>query len=70
LRWVSQLMHSGEHEWDEQRLRSCIYPHDVEDVLRIRPMRHGRDDMVAWAYEKSGIFTVKSDYRLAMNEKE
>jgi hypothetical protein len=32
-------------------------------------MLYGRDDMVAWAYEKSDIFTVKSAYRLAMNEK-
>jgi hypothetical protein len=32
---------------DEQRLRMCLYPHDVDEVLKIRPMQHGRDDMVA-----------------------
>jgi hypothetical protein len=34
-----------------------LYPHDIEEVMRIRPMLYGRDDMVAWAYEKSDIFT-------------
>jgi hypothetical protein len=47
----------------------CLYPHDVDEVLKVRPMQHGREDFVAWYYEKSGIFMVKAAYRLAMEEK-
>jgi hypothetical protein len=54
-------------EWDEGVLRSCLYPHDVEAVLKICPMQWGEENRVAWFYEKSGIFTVKSAYRLALN---
>jgi hypothetical protein len=32
-------------------------------------MQHENDDMMVWVSEKSGIFTVKSAYRLALNEK-
>jgi hypothetical protein len=35
LRWVSQLMKQGWREWDEQVLKRCMYPHDVEEVLKI-----------------------------------
>jgi hypothetical protein len=36
LRWVSQLMVPGRHEWDENCLKECMYPHDVHKVLKIR----------------------------------
>jgi hypothetical protein len=71
LRWVSQLMQPGRSGWDEQILNSCLYPHDVEAILRIRLSDREGEDMLAWFYEKSGIFTVKSAYRLALsNENE
>jgi hypothetical protein len=65
LCWVSQLMLPNRREWDEQVLKTCMYPHDVEAVLRIRLSERMEEDFVAWFYEKSGIFTVKSAYQLA-----
>jgi hypothetical protein len=59
-------MWQGEHEWDEHILCMYLYPHDIEEVLKIRPMHYENDDMVAWFYEKSRIFMVKSVYRLAL----
>jgi hypothetical protein len=67
LRWVSQLMVPGRWEWDVSVLRSCLYPHNVEEVLKIRPMQRNGEDFIAWFYEKNGIFTVKSVYRLALD---
>jgi ribonuclease HI len=61
-------MKEGSREWYEQRLRSCLHVHDVAKVLKIRPMRNRHEDIIAWFYETSGIFTVKSAYRLAINE--
>jgi hypothetical protein len=66
LRWVSQLMVPGRWEWDETVLHTCLYPHDVAEVMKIRPMHNGEDDFIAWFYEKIGIFTVKSAYKLAL----
>jgi hypothetical protein len=31
----------GTREWDVETLRTCLYPHDVEEVLKIRPRLWG-----------------------------
>jgi hypothetical protein len=62
----NHLAHRVRGKGDEQRLQMCLCPHNVDEVLKIRPMKHGRDDFVAWYYEKSCIFIVKSGYRLAV----
>jgi hypothetical protein len=66
LRWVSQLMIPERHEWDEQLLRIILYPHDVHVVLKVRLSERVMEDFVAWYYEKSGIFLVRSAYHLAV----
>jgi hypothetical protein len=38
----------------------------VEEILKIRLPENKRPDWVAWKYEKSGVFSVKSAYRLAL----
>jgi hypothetical protein len=60
LRWVSQLMVSGRREWDETRLKECKYPHDVQEVLKICLSQRVLDDHIAWFYERSGLFTIRS----------
>jgi hypothetical protein len=66
LRWVSQLMIPGRREWDEQLLRTILYPHDVHVVLKVRLLERVTEDFVSWYYEKSGIFSVRSAYHLAV----
>jgi hypothetical protein len=67
LHWVSQLMVPGQREWDENVLQTCLYPHDAVEVLKNRPMQNSEEDFIAWFYEKTGIFTVKSAYKLAQD---
>jgi hypothetical protein len=62
LRWVSQLMKQGWREWDEQVLKRCMYPHDVEEVLKICLTDWREEDCLAWFHERSSIFTVRSAY--------
>jgi hypothetical protein len=65
--WDNQvLMKENLREWDDQVLRSCLYPHDIEAVKQIRPAQMGEDDFVAWFYEKSGLFSIKSAYKLTL----
>jgi hypothetical protein len=63
---MSQLMHQGSNEWDEGMLRRYFYPWDVEEILKIKLSANKRPDWVAWPYEKSGVFSVRSAYRMAL----
>jgi hypothetical protein len=57
-------MRQGHGEWDIQLIQSCLYPHDAEEVQKIRLSERISEDHIVWHYERSGIFTVKSAYRL------
>jgi hypothetical protein len=59
-------MKDWSREWDEHKLDLCLYPHDKEAILKIRPMQWNLDDVVAWYYERSGNFSVKSAYQLSV----
>jgi hypothetical protein len=67
IRWVSQLMVPCHREWGVPILRSVLFPHEVQEVLKVRLSYRAPDDHVAWFYEKSGVFSVKSAYHLAMS---
>jgi hypothetical protein len=49
LWWVSQLMKEGRCEWDEGTLKSCMYQHDVEEVLKIRLSGQGWRGLLSMA---------------------
>jgi hypothetical protein len=36
IRWLSQLMVPGQHEWNDQLLNEYMYPHDVAEVMKIK----------------------------------
>jgi hypothetical protein len=66
LRCVSHLLRRGSNEWDEGTLRRYFFPWDVDEILKIRLPATKRPDWVTWQYEKTGLFTVRSAYRLAL----
>jgi ribonuclease HI len=66
LRRVSQLMRPNSNEWDEGKLRRFFQPWDVDEILKVRLPLNKAPDWVAWQYEKTGIFTARSAYRLAL----
>ncbi|KAM0859522.1 hypothetical protein ACQ4PT_047153 [Festuca glaucescens] len=41
---------------------------EEKDILKIRTSRRNERDIIAWHPEKSGVFTVRSAYRLAFEE--
>lgn len=53
-------MKPDRREWDINTLRECFDEHDVQEVLRIRLPVRGHADWLAWHYEKTRIFTVRS----------
>ena len=48
------------------RISSIFLPVDVEAIMRIRVPERIMNDQIAWHYEKSGQFSVKSAYKLAL----
>jgi hypothetical protein len=36
IRWVAQLMVPGRREWDIPLLRTVLFPHEVQEVLKVR----------------------------------
>ena len=67
---MSELFLIGSRSWDENLIRHLFYIHDAEEILKLRILRVGEGDIIAWHHEKSGLFSVKSAYRLALNLKE
>ena len=66
IKLVSELFLSGSRSWDENLIRHLFYIHDAEEILKLRILRVGEGDFIAWHHEKSGLFFVKSAYRLAL----
>jgi hypothetical protein len=66
LKWVSELL-DEQGMWKTELVRHIFYPIDADVILGIKPARQF-DDILAWQLEKSGIFSVKSAYRLAFNQ--
>jgi hypothetical protein len=43
-----------------------MYAHDADEVLKIRLSDRGEGDCLAWHYERSGLFSVRSADKLAL----
>ncbi|XP_073360138.1 uncharacterized protein [Aegilops tauschii subsp. strangulata] len=69
LRRVAELL-DGEGSWRMDLLRRYFLPADVDVITSIRTSTRVTEDIIAWAPERNGIFTVRSAYRLAMDEHE
>jgi hypothetical protein len=48
-------MKPGRHEWDEQVINSCMFPHDAREVLKIRLLQRHEEDILARHYERTGV---------------
>jgi hypothetical protein len=53
--------------WNTTRLNEYFRTMDVEAILKIRTSPRAQEDFVAWQPEKSGNFTVRSAYHLAIS---
>jgi hypothetical protein len=52
-------------EWKEEVIREYFRDEDVHTILSLRLPTKPVEDFLAWNYEKSGVFSVRSAYRLA-----
>ena len=61
---VSELINPVTHTWNRAVLDEHMYPMDVEAILNIPLSSKVQDDFWSWHYERRGIFTVSSTYKL------
>jgi hypothetical protein len=66
LRWVSQLMITGQWEWDTHMIRTCVYPNDADEVLKTGCLRGSQRILWHDTMKYLTIFSVKSAYKLAL----
>jgi ribonuclease HI len=67
FRRVSELL-DGQGNWKTQLVYATFHPIDAEQILKIKPSRIGQSDVMAWQLERSGVFSVRSAYKLAFSE--
>jgi hypothetical protein len=65
-RKVKELFIQGTRQWNEGKIREIFYPHDADEIIKLELMQHD-EDVPAWHYESTGVFSVKSAYKLAFN---
>jgi hypothetical protein len=68
LSQVDELINPVNGSWDEELIREMFWEEDAECILSI-PVHAGMDDLVAWHHNTSGEFTVRSAYKVFMEDK-
>lgn len=65
---VDELFEADERAWDVQMVRQNFIGIDADEILKIRPSQTLDEDVIAWAMERSGTYSVRSAYRLLKEE--
>jgi hypothetical protein len=60
---VDDLIDPGTGSWDVELVRDIFWEEDAQLILAL-PVNEGRDNVLAWYYDKHGIFSVKSTYKV------
>ena len=64
---VSELIDPITGNWDRQLIEEVFWEEDWGRILGI-PIKAGMDDLLAWHYDKKGIFSVKSNYHVLADD--
>lgn len=70
IRWVNQLMIIGSKEWNKPLIHQLFHEYDAEEICKIKIPSSEAEDCIAWHEEKTGIFSVRSAYKLGANLKQ
>ena len=61
---VSELIDSTSAGWDRAKVESVFMPMDTQVILRIPLCTRNIPDFWSWHYEKNGLFSIGSAYRM------
>ena len=55
--------------WNTEKLEEFFMPMDVQVIKAIPVCTHSQEDFWSWHYDRSGVFTVRSAYKLLVHTK-
>jgi hypothetical protein len=62
---VSELITEDTHQWNIQKMDDNNFSQpDIDRIIQIPLSSRPGEDWLAWSYEKTGLYTVKSAYRM------
>jgi ribonuclease HI len=67
---VADYIDQVTRQWDRQKLNTFFQPVDVQVIMNIPVSTRVQSDFWAWHYDKKGIFSVRSAYRMLSSIKE
>lgn len=67
---VSELIDTTTATWDHQKLQNFFTPMDTEIIGNIPLCIRSQEDFWAWHYERRGVFSVRSAYRMLVNNRD
>ncbi|RLM58143.1 hypothetical protein C2845_PM18G02140 [Panicum miliaceum] len=65
---VCHLFIPGTREWDEEVVRNSFMALEATEILKIKPSTMLAEDVRAWAFEKNGLYSVRSAYMVLKDE--
>jgi hypothetical protein len=60
---VSDLLEEDSNQWDVEKVQRIFFPLDAAAILSMPRPRSEQADFWAWAWDKTGVFTVRSAYK-------
>ena len=65
---MSELVDPDTHTWDEILVRDIF--HEEATIILATPLREDFEDFYAWFHDSKGQFSVKSAYRLYVQQRD
>ena len=67
---VSDFIHQDTMSWNTTALEEFFYPMDIEHIRKIPLSTRRHADEWAWHYERSGVLSVRSVYRMIVRTRQ
>ncbi|RLM58085.1 Alanyl-tRNA synthetase [Panicum miliaceum] len=67
---VDELFLPGSRMWTEHLIRNSFIRLDAEEFLKIKPGNRLHEDVLAWAFERGGQYSVRSAYIFLKEEQQ
>jgi hypothetical protein len=67
LLYVNELINPVTGNWDEELINDTFWPEDAYIILSL-PIFLENDNRLAWHYDKKGIFSVRSAYKVCRDD--
>ena len=66
---VAELIDQGNLQWSRQLIEQVFLPYDARAILQIPLCARNMDDFWSWNFEKNGVFSVRSAYKMIVATK-